>query len=173
MANRTLGFIGLSAILLVMAGCDPLGYVYVLRECVGNDEIVARNDFAYFKVDFTGEHYAIDNVNNYGFQIWVSNADTNRVSFDLYVSPTKDSMDFESSQIIKNNLPRIFSLDSYSIDQSAYIDWSLSLPYAVNREVANLYIKTGEFILYFVPDDPNTRLDSIAIIITAEITDDY
>ncbi|MEZ5357800.1 MAG: hypothetical protein R3F48_03150 [Candidatus Zixiibacteriota bacterium] len=161
-------------IFLIIGGCHYETEIFVYNVEIPGSTYQYEDGFVYFPFSVI-EHednpsvdleYWIDDVRNFGFQLWVSNSGDSASGFSLYFSQYKDTMDFSDADMVRRNALEVFRGAVIQPGSSKYFDWQASLPYTLNRDKAYLLLKDVDLMCYYVPDNAEVQLDSITIIVT-------
>lgn len=175
MKKKILEFASISALLalFIIGGCNLITGTFVIDIDVENTNIIPHDTFEYFAVDLTtndtwkNHKDNIKNVDNIGFQLWVTNNGTDSVGWEFYADTT--TVPHTDIPSIKAHAKQV--LAGLTLPPGAkYIDWPTSLIYLNSKELPTFkqWVETGKFDIYALTNvlPYNVTIDSAKVIIT-------
>ncbi len=159
--------------IFIFSGCNLVTGTFVIDIAINHSEIVPHGNFEYFAVDLTKEDTwdkhkdNIKNVDNVGFQLWVTNNGTSEVTWEFYADTTKPP--HTDIPAIRSHAKQVLAGLSLPPGKT-YVDWPTSLIYLNTKELPlfKQWVETGKFDIYALTDvlPYNITIDSAKVIVT-------
>ncbi len=173
---KHISFLSVLLGVIVLSGCLVTG-TFVIDFRISDSDINDDNEeFIFFAVDLTEEDDwndhkdKIKNIDNVGFQLWLTNNSTEAMSAKFYIAPHTATPAYADSNDVKANADLILTGLSVSAGPGTekHIDWPTSLSMIKNLDIIKNYAESGEFSIYIIktPATIDFTLDSANVIVT-------
>ncbi len=169
--NKILVLLSALLVLSVFCGCEGLIVgTFVISLDIDGGDIVTQDDFSKFYVDLTTESEwndhkdEIKDIDNVGFQLWVTNSGATAVTGQLFASTDSSYAD---TAAVRDSATLV--LDGLTLPPGAtYVDWPSSLTYLREVDKLKQLVEGGTFAIYALTTTlPFTiTVDSATVIVT-------
>ena len=163
------------ALLLPQSGCKIVSGTTTVERMYRDLSASTSNSFYYEAIDITDEPDWIDHkdditdIDNVGFELWVTNTSGVANAFDCYVAPLSSSLtgDSPKSEVTASATHALVSVPLAATGQT-FIGYADSFSHISNLDILKTLTETGQFKFFAMSDATpvDFTVDSIRVVVT-------
>ena len=168
-----LGLIGATLTSLLLVGCLLSG-TFVVSMLFKNFPVAGSSNFYYFDADVTSDDVWTDHkdnikdIDNVGFELWVTNASGVANTYDCYIAPiTSPLSSLSSKSEVVAGATKVLEIPLAATGQT-FVGYADSFSHLTNLETLKSLAESGQFKFFAMSDATPTdfTVDSIRVVIT-------